>query len=100
MTTLKDFFSVKKRWTRGAFAKTADTRVDIELGQCFCLVGAMLYLYNDKKSGEKGLSKVYVSVLNKLRKSMTKLTQYIDLVQLNDLGGYKKVMEVIEHAGV
>ena len=97
---LSEFFASSKRWTRGAFAKIAKERTDLELGECFCLVGAMLYLYNDKKYGDKGLSKKYLEVLNKLRTSMLKLTEYVDLVQLNDLGGYKKVMMVIEHAGL
>lgn len=97
---LSEFFASSKRWGRGAFAKIAKERTEIELGEQFCLVGAMLYLFNDKKTGDKGLTKEYRKVWAKLRVSMEKLTEYTDLVQLNDLGGYKKVMMVINHAGL
>mgnify|MGYP001417778115 CR=1 FL=1 len=52
-TTLTEFFDSPERWTQGAYAKNADGEPCNSLDDkavCFCLLGAINYVYGDARS--------------------------------------------------
>ena len=93
--TLTELFSVRERWTLGATARNiVGERVSVNSTEavCWCLSGAIEYLYPECKTN--------FEVRDKLMKVLEGKGFRGILTNYNDFQGYEAVVELVTEAGV